>query len=253
MPPLHKVLAGGPDEPLGRRIVATSTLQTGRCIFQETPYACVLTSDTLHLRCDCCLALPSDNDQPLSRCSGCRSAYYLDRNHQKEAWRSGHNQECPVLRAAAKGPLVPTAIRLALRVILKAYKTGELDLITAEHDTHTNPEGEIPAPCGFSGVLSLLSHWEDSPDAAKITFAQQGAWAWHLVQQGCPDIASKITPRHIALLIARFSCNNHTICDDELRPFGLGVYPLTAMANHSCTPNCVHTFGKQGRIDLRQV
>ena len=26
--------------------------------------------------------------------------------------------------------------------------------------------------------------------------------------------------RDIAMLLARFACNNHTICDEELRPIG---------------------------------
>jgi hypothetical protein len=48
--------------------------------------------------------------------------------------------------------------------------------------------------------------------------------------------------RSIALLIARFACNNHTICDDELRPVGVGIYPLGALVNHDCRPNCAQTF-----------
>lgn len=48
--------------------------------------------------------------------------------------------------------------------------------------------------------------------------------------------------REIALLLARFGCNNHTICDEELRPIGVGLYPLGALINHSCRPNCVQTF-----------
>ena len=28
------------------------------------------------------------------------------------------------------------------------------------------------------------------------------------------------SPKEIAMLLARFACNNHTICDDELRPLG---------------------------------
>ena len=31
---------------------------------------------------------------------------------------------------------------------------------------------------------------------------------------GLPD------PNPIALMLARCACNNHTICDDELRPLG---------------------------------
>jgi hypothetical protein len=48
--------------------------------------------------------------------------------------------------------------------------------------------------------------------------------------------------KHIAQLLARFACNNHTICDEELRPIGVGLYPLGALINHSCTPNCAQSF-----------
>ena len=32
--------------------------------------------------------------------------------------------------------------------------------------------------------------------------------------------AAETDVKEIALLLARFACNNHTICDDELRPVG---------------------------------
>jgi hypothetical protein len=48
--------------------------------------------------------------------------------------------------------------------------------------------------------------------------------------------------REITLLLARFACNNHTICDEELRAIGVGLYPLGALVNHSCRPNCMQTF-----------
>lgn len=51
-----------------------------------------------------------------------------------------------------------------------------------------------------------------------------------------------INTKAVALLLARFACNNHTICDDELRPIGVGIYPLAALANHSCRPSCAQSF-----------
>ena len=43
-------------------------------------------------------------------------------------------------------------------------------------------------------------------------------------------------------LLLALSCNAHSVCDDELRPLGRGLYPLLACANHDCSPSCVLTF-----------
>jgi len=37
---------------------------------------------------------------------------------------------------------------------------------------------------------------------------------------GGPNPEAVPNPKEIAMLLARFACNNHTICDDELRPLG---------------------------------
>ncbi|EIE20303.1 hypothetical protein COCSUDRAFT_48675 [Coccomyxa subellipsoidea C-169] len=58
--------------------------------------------------------------------------------------------------------------------------------------------------------------------------------------------------KDVAYLLARFACNNHTICDDELRPIGVGIYPQGAMLNHSCTPNTMQSF-HGSRIVFRAV
>ena len=31
-------------------------------------------------------------------------------------------------------------------------------------------------------------------------------------------------PKEVAYLLARFACNNHTICDEELRPLGACLF-----------------------------
>ena len=46
----------------------------------------------------------------------------------------------------------------------------------------------------------------------------------------------------LAKLIGKLRLNCHTLCDDELRPYGIGVYPVAAMMNHSENPNCFATF-----------
>lgn len=48
--------------------------------------------------------------------------------------------------------------------------------------------------------------------------------------------------KHIAQLLARLAVNNHTICDAELRPIGVGLFPLGALLNHGCKPSCTQSF-----------
>ena len=45
-----------------------------------------------------------------------------------------------------------------------------------------------------------------------------------------------------ATLLARLACNVHTLHDEELQPYGLGLYPLAALTNHSCDPSTAHAF-----------
>lgn len=71
---------------------------------------------------------------------------------------------------------------------------------------------------------------------ASVEQHQQPSDAAGVDDSNLPDV------KHVAQLLARFACNSHTVCDEELRPIGVGIYPLGALINHSCTPNCVQSF-----------
>jgi hypothetical protein len=43
-------------------------------------------------------------------------------------------------------------------------------------------------------------------------------------------------------MFARARCAAFSICDAELRPWGVGFFPLGGAVNHSCVPNCVALF-----------
>lgn len=79
-------------------------------------------------------------------------------------------------------------------------------------DWHASSTTALPASGHrYSEVLGLVHHWEELQDAAKVECAQMGAAAHSLLRAAAPDAAAAVSVRDLALLIARFGCNSHTI------------------------------------------
>lgn len=59
-----------------------------------------------------------------------------------------------------------------------------------------------------------------------------------------PSVLSpaSLAVRELQTMLSRFESNNFSICDDLLLELGVGCYPLGAMVNHSCDPNCAVTY-----------
>ena len=58
-------------------------------------------------------------------------------------------------------------------------------------------------------------------------------------------------------LLLAVQCNAHQILSATGRPIALGLFPLTSMLNHSCHPNCAHSFllqpGQPPRLVMRAI
>ena len=48
-------------------------------------------------------------------------------------------------------------------------------------------------------------------------------------------------------------CRKHPSLPLSRPQIGVGLYPLGALLNHSCKPNCMQSFGPGGRIEFRWV
>ena len=214
------------------------------------------------------------------RCSACKQAAYLNREHQARAWKAGHREECAALRAVAPHVPPPTAL-LALRIVQRNLNEEQQQQQQQTAPQHAQQGQRQPGRYGE--VLGLQSHWEDMPDGAKLRCAHLAAVAARLLasstarrlggsvsssmgrpgpqgaeaaagsaartdadgpSEGDADVAlpAGVSTRDLALLIARLACNAHTIADGELAPIGVGIYPLGSMVNHSCRPNAAQSF-----------
>jgi SET and MYND domain-containing protein len=102
---------------------------------------------------------------------------------------------------------------------------------------------------GDPAVLEpLVSHREQVPEAALVRTAEMAALL--CTYAGAPPSGgdgtdawrAPLTLGDATTLLLRLSCNAHSVCDDELRPVGRGLYPRLACANHDCRPSAVLTF-----------
>ncbi|CAD7705179.1 unnamed protein product [Ostreobium quekettii] len=220
----------------GRHLVAGPAFLPGAVVLSRAPYQAVLYDDQVPRRCGFCFRAGAG----LRRCGRSKFARYDSLDHQRRDWEDGYREECAALRRVA--PRVPPAtVRLAARVFWKRMRQAR--------------EGEVEDKWDASEAIDgLTSHWEKIDNKRKVMYAQMAVTTREFMRAAMQGTDESALPevKEIALMLARFACNNHTICDDEQSPVGVGIYPLMALVNHSNTPNCVQAYkGKQ--LEFRAV
>ena len=108
------------------------------------------------------------------------------------------------------------------------------DQLTHGEDTRTfglNNESDYTLAAMTRAYLTHSLNVDDS-----MVSDEERAERYEREYEDIPSVAD------LAKLIGKLRLNCHTLCDDELRPYGIGVYPVAAMMNHSENPNCFATF-----------
>ncbi|XP_072990624.1 histone-lysine N-methyltransferase ASHR1 isoform X4 [Typha latifolia] len=146
----------------------------------------------------------------------------------KSEWKL-HQAECQALASLAedKKKLLTPTLRLIVRLLLRRKLQDEQVIPTSATDN-------------YNLVNVLESHINDIDEKQLVLFAQMA----NLVKLVLPLL--EIDIREVTHNFSKLACNAHTICDDELRPLGTGLYPVISIINHSCMPNSVLMF--EGRV-----
>ncbi|MEW5314814.1 MAG: hypothetical protein WDW38_006283 [Sanguina aurantia] len=277
----------------GRGVFVNDLPVTSGCtVLEETPYASVLYDEALPHRCDWCLdSSPSllrcsksllarycsrehqkaawsggyrEECAALVACSprvppstvrlAARVLWKRAKEQRKgaklAARRTSSKVKAPELAATYDGDVAPLLHHWSslsdtrktefaqMAVLLRHFMTGESETPAGPDPDMPQPEASLPPR-----PSSCEQQQQRSP-----TRGHPPAWGGGLI-----TAAQLPSVREMALLLARFACNNHSICDDELRPIGVGLYPRGSMVNHDCTPNCMQSFSSHGRIAFRTL
>ncbi|MEW5297454.1 MAG: hypothetical protein WDW36_000660 [Sanguina aurantia] len=135
-----------------------------------------------------------------------------------------------------------------MAVLLRHFMTGESETPAGPDPDMPQPEASLPPDQAAANSSSSAPQPGDTGRTPAAASGHPPAWGGGLI-----TAAQLPSVREMALLLARFACNNHSICDDELRPIGVGLYPRGSMVNHDCTPNCMQSFSSHGRIAFRTL
>jgi len=253
-------LRTGPSAHGGRRLFVRAPIKAGDEILSLNPYAAVLNDANLTTRCDHTFGT---SEGSLLRCARSKVARYGSREAQAAAWKRGYKEECASLvKCAPRVP--PPTVRLAARILWRRAREGRSrDGGSTGDDDEMLEDGVKAATAlglgdGFDALDALDANWDALPDARKAQLAHAATltsafFAGTLkggVGASIDDTATGPDPRDVARLLGKISCNAHTVCDEELNPVGVAVYPAAAMVNHADSPSAAQSF-KGRRITLR--
>ncbi|KAK4881149.1 hypothetical protein RN001_004468 [Aquatica leii] len=194
-------------------------VKKGTLLLSEQPFVYVLSSKFRTEYCDVCF-LKKD----LRRCSNCQYVYYCGKTCQRDGW-SIHKLECSSFKRIIPR-IVPDAARLLFRLIKKLGKGGSN---IKSYYTKTK----------YRKFKDLMSHYpniKDDPIRMEHFMSLCGVLSELLGNEFMPNTVELMG------IYGRMCVNSYSICDDELKTLGTGIYLAASIIDHSCQPNAVAIF-----------
>ncbi|ETI42354.1 hypothetical protein, variant 3 [Phytophthora nicotianae CJ01A1] len=192
----------------GRRVETQSDLDAGDLALRASVSAAVLLPELWSSHCHKCFA----TGVRLSRCGRCNTAFYCSKACQQADWVPDHRKECKSLAQLAQ-------------LGLRSDQVADV-LLLGRVLRRESGEGLLP---------SELVWYEEDMDDQELLLLAALAQKINLVDES-------FSMDEMVRMLSRFRNNNFSICDELLLELGAGCFPLGAMINHSCDPNCAVTF-----------
>ena len=254
----------------GRRGVATAPIAAGTTLVDEQAAGWIIRAEMAKEWCAQCF-------KPIAQataktCAGKCSHVYCSNECAADA-APLHQFVCPLL------PSLPVIARLcsveqdmlALVVTLIAGMALEQQQRSGEAAT-TDASASAAASASSSGSASEVTRWQAAADLVSHMDRAVPAWVSVIEQamkllieryrtlQAAPDsiFAGLRVPdvQTLVNLCARINSNAHALFDNyssSNSTIGLGLFPLTSILNHSCSPNAAFSPASGGRMIVRAL
>ncbi|EKX49066.1 hypothetical protein GUITHDRAFT_136248 [Guillardia theta CCMP2712] len=230
----------------GRGLVAQRRFPQGSQVLLEDPFAYALSSRFGSHENFCHHSLASQSRVRLKRCAGCRFARYASAEDQKKAW-SKHRLECRRIKECIDHGYMPSSFLLTVARMFDAKKhrfnssTATWEDILELDTNYDTWSTDLLA--SFAQITYVVRDFMADGDVNNMFCPKE----WNLEAARLLDQTFNATngienPREILMTICRLYNYGFTICDEEERPIGTGLYPLASLCNHDCAPNCLVTF-----------
>ncbi|KAH3744711.1 histone-lysine N-methyltransferase ASHR1 [Pelomyxa schiedti] len=202
----------------GRAAVATRPIGRGDVVLRCAPYAAVVRERRRTTTCQGCW-----RQQECRRCSACKWAYFCSQKCQEKMW-AFHKYECARLAALPVQKRPPDTVILCYRLLCRR----KLEM-----------QGVIPAVPSLSwdDVATLKPNVDPNDSSRSERYMAMSVMAYEFLGEDLRVPASELVQ-----ILAKLETNAFNISNDDFQPIGVGLYPLAAIINHSCKPNCVTVF-----------
>ncbi|CAM9252890.1 unnamed protein product [Choristocarpus tenellus] len=241
-------LAMGLDSVTGRCMVANRDFAAGDYILCEPPFAKVVDESKALLYCaTCCKKLPQ---LAHPNAEWIYAAYCSKECEEKE---SGLRQAERAALRATHGISTAASVDVDVhRMVVRLIVTRAMALeLKREREHAKEGEEKVPLLVQQWQNMSLLMHHRDIKDKAwlsVVTAAVEAAMP--LLPEWCRcDVDEAVE------LACRSSVNSYGLVDASSETstiIGHGMFPLFAMFNHSCRPNCTFVF-EGGVLEARTL
>lgn len=239
----------GKNKEQDRRAFARRAVAAGEVLARNAPLAFVV--DEPKERCGACFQTRRTPTIKLSRCGKCRHAWYCSRDCQVKDFPL-HRIECREASTLLAGN---KQCQRNARLLIRTYVAMALQEVKNDELLHHSCRLTDTNVCVCSSrhfqQLQQSTTRLDPEERQNLQLAVQVLMRQNktLHRMGVEvGGGSSVLQQHLESILRRFRVNNFGMVDDMVRLVGGGVYPLGALLNHSCAPNCLLRYTTKGGV-----